>query len=309
MFKRYKNHTLLGILLAATPAVIWAQDTPSDIDKELVLLLMYTAIVIAVVCLLLVVTVFVMIQQKAKPQEATEAEREKAKSRKPWWSRSMKSLTAAVPIEREADIDMGHAYDGIRELDNRLPPWWLYGFYVSIVFAFAYMWYFHISTDWSSEGQYTEEVRVAEVQKAAFLEKMALLVDETNVAVLTDEVSLAKGKKVFESLCVACHASDGGGGIGPNLTDNYWLHGGDIKSIFKTVKYGVPEKGMISWQDQLNPVEMHQVSSYIQTLVGTTPANPKDPQGDLYNPSDENSSDEATEPSEPTEGDEVAIND
>lgn len=300
MFKRYKNQAFLGAMLTAIPAVAWAQDTATDLNKEVILLLMYVAIVIAVVCLILVVTVFVMIQQKAAP--AAEGEKAATKKRKSWWTRSMKSLTAAVPIEKEADIDMGHAYDGIRELDNRLPPWWLYGFYVTIAFAFAYMWYFHISTDWSSNNEYQEEVRIAEVKKSAFLEKMALLVDETNVEVLTDASALAKGKKVYESLCVACHAIDGGGGIGPNLTDNYWLHGGDIRSIFKTVKYGVAEKGMIAWQDQLNPVEMHQVSSYIKTLVGTTPVNPKDPQGEFDKPEEK-----SVEPA-PVEGDEVALN-
>ena len=268
------------MLLAAIPAAAWAQDTgTADLNKELILLLLYAAIAVAVVCLLLVFTVFIMILQKAKIASTEGVE---APKRRSWWNRSMKSLTAAVPVEKEDKIDLGHAYDGIRELDNRLPPWWLYGFYVSIFAAFAYMWYYHVYTDWSSDGEYQEQVQIAEVKKAKFLEKMALQVDETNVEMLTGEAALAKGKKTYTSLCVACHAADGGGGIGPNMTDKYYLHGGSIQDIFKTIKYGVPEKGMISWQDQLNPVQMHEVASYIKSLEGTTPAAPKDPQGELY---------------------------
>lgn len=315
MFSRYKNQTLLGLMLTAMPAVAMAQDSAADLDRDLILLLMYTAIIVAVVCLLLVVTVFFMIQQQAAPSADGQAgdgtDAAKAQRKPSAWSKFMKGMTAAVPVAREADIDMGHEYDGIRELDNRLPPWWLYGFYMTIVIGIGYMWYYHISSDWSSADQYKAEVKIAEVQKAEFLEKMALLVDETNVEALTDASALAKGQKTFESLCVACHSSDGGGGIGPNLTDNYWLHGGSIKDIFKTIKYGVPEKGMISWQDQLNPVEMHQVASYIKTLVGTTPAAPKDPQGDLWEENNEPAAPiEAPEQElkEAVEGDEVAMN-
>jgi cytochrome c oxidase cbb3-type subunit 3 len=313
MFSKYKNQTLLGLFLAAMPAVAMAQDTAGDLDRELIMLLMYTAIIVAVVCLLLVVTVFFMLRQQAasatSSQTAADGAESAAAQRRPSaWSKFMKGMTAAVPVAREADIDMGHEYDGIRELDNRLPPWWLYGFYATIVIAIGYMWYFHISSDWTSTSQYEEEVQIAEVKKAEFLKEMALLVDETNVTMLTDASALASGKKTFENLCVACHAADGGGGIGPNLTDNYWLHGGSIQDIFKTVKYGVPEKGMISWQDQLNPVEMHEVSSYIKTLVGTTPAVPKDPQGDLWEEGPEEPADGA-EPAEggAAEADEMAV--
>lgn len=316
MFSKYKNQTLLGLFLAAMPAVAVAQDSAGDLDRELIMLLMYTAIIVAVVCLLLVVTVFFMLRQQAAPAASSEATADgetsaaQAQRQPSAWSKFMKGMTAAVPVAREADIDMGHEYDGIRELDNRLPPWWLYGFYATIVIAIGYMWYFHVSSDWSSTKEYQEEVKIAEVKKAEFLKEMALLVDETNVSMLTDDLALANGKKTFENLCVACHAADGGGGIGPNLTDNYWIHGGSIQDIFKTIKYGVPEKGMISWQDQLNPVEMHEVSSYIKTLVGTTPAVPKDPQGDLYEESQEDAAPADSE--EPAEGgsadtDEMAI--
>lgn len=308
MKKSFKHISLLGAALAASPMLAWAQDTVSSTEKEVVLLLIWAAIAIAVVCLLLVFTVLVMIWQRAA-QNATATEGEVVK-RDSFWKKFNRSMTAAVPVEREYDIDMGHSYDGIRELDNRLPPWWLYGFYATIGIAVGYMWYYHVSSDWSSRGQYAETMAVAQVEKDTYLEKMALLVDESNVAVLTDDASLAKGKKVYESLCVACHAQDGGGGIGPNFTDNYWIHGGDIQNVFKTVKYGVAEKGMISWQDQLSPVEMHQVSSYVLQFVGTTPANPKDAQGELYEPAKEKETapkEEGTdETSEPTE-DDVAL--
>jgi cytochrome c oxidase cbb3-type subunit 3 len=120
----------------------------------------------------------------------------------------------------------------------------------------------------------------AEESIKEYLSKQANLVDESNVEALLDDASLAAGKTVYEGKCAACHGMAGEGGVGPNLTDEYWLHGGDIKSVFKTIKYGVPEKGMISWKSQLRPAEMHKTASYILTLVGTNPPNGKEPQGE-----------------------------
>jgi cytochrome c oxidase cbb3-type subunit 3 len=127
----------------------------------------------------------------------------------------------------------------------------------------------------------------AEEEVAEYLATRADLVDEKSVVTLTDEAALDKGKTIFISYCAACHGTQGEGGVGPNMTDNYWIHGGDIKDLFRVVKYGVPEKGMISWKSQLSPVQMQQVSSYILTLVGTNPPNQKEPQGELYEPAAE----------------------
>jgi cytochrome c oxidase cbb3-type subunit 3 len=122
----------------------------------------------------------------------------------------------------------------------------------------------------------------AKAEVDAYLKSQANNVDETNAVILTDEVSLAEGKTIFETNCWQCHKKDGGGQTGPNLTDNYWIHGGDIKDIFKTVKYGITSKSMPSWKDQLTPIQIHKVSSYIKSLVGTKPAEPKAPEGILF---------------------------
>jgi cytochrome c oxidase cbb3-type subunit 3 len=173
-----------------------------------------------------------------------------------------------------------HQYDGIRELDNSLPPWWVAMFYVTIIFAGAYMVYYHF-TDMgvSSQEAYNIEVKEANAEIKAYLATQANKVDENTVTVLMDDASLSAAKSLYGVHCVACHGALGEGGVGPNFTDNYWIHGGDIKSIFKTIKYGVPEKGMISWQAQLNPSDMQKLGSYILSMKGTNPPNGKEPQG------------------------------
>ncbi|HQU52955.1 MAG TPA: c-type cytochrome, partial [Saprospiraceae bacterium] len=132
--------------------------------------------------------------------------------------------------------------------------------------------------------EYEMAMKEAKQQVAEYVAAQGNLVDETNVTARTDDAALAQGKDIWIANCVACHGANGEGGVGPNMTDKYWIHGGDIKNIFNTIKYGVPEKGMISWQTQLSPSAMADVASYILTLQGTNPPNAKAPQGDLYNP-------------------------
>jgi cytochrome c oxidase cbb3-type subunit 3 len=188
--------------------------------------------------------------------------------------------TQFVPKEKEHEILFDHHYDGIRELDNSLPPWWVAMFYVTIIFAGVYLIYYHVADiGISSQEAYKIEIKEANAAVKAYLAKQADLVDEHTVTQLTDEVSLSAAKTLYGIHCVACHGSLGEGGVGPNLTDNYWIHGGDIKNIFKVIKYGVPEKGMISWQAQLNPSDMQKLGSFIVTLKGTNPPNAKEPQG------------------------------
>ncbi|MEM9050898.1 MAG: cbb3-type cytochrome c oxidase N-terminal domain-containing protein [Bacteroidota bacterium] len=198
-------------------------------------------------------------------------------------SKVMHALTDAIPLDREHEIMMDHEYDGIRELDNNLPPWWVWMFYATIAFGAVYLVYNHVLPyGMSQEEQYIAEMEAAEEARLAYLAAAKNLVDENTVEYLADASDLGAGKAIFVEKCQQCHAADGGGGVGPNLTDPYWLHGGSVQDIFKTVKYGVPAKGMIAWESQLRPLEMAQVSSYIKSLEGTTPAAPKDPQGDLW---------------------------
>lgn len=200
-----------------------------------------------------------------------------------WLKSTYKKLVGSKPIEEESEIILDHNYDGIRELDNNLPPWWLYGFYISIIFAVVYLLRYHV---FNGPNQYTElETELAEAKEAieAYKKTAKDLVDVNTVTLLTEAGDLNKGKTLFETNCVACHMADGGGGIGPNLTDAYWILGGDVKSIFNVISEGGRSgKGMIAWKQQLKPLEIAQVASYILSFQGTTPANPKDPEGDLW---------------------------
>jgi cytochrome c oxidase cbb3-type subunit III len=187
------------------------------------------------------------------------------------------------PVEQEADLDLGHEYDGIRELDNRLPPWWLYGFYVTIVFGVIYLWRYHVSETAPLSGQeYAVAMQHAEEEKAAYLKRSANNVDESTVTLLADPEAIATGKKLYDLNCAPCHGMSAEGTVGPNLTDDYWLHGGSLSDIFKSVKYGWPEKGMRSWKEDLSPSQISQVTSYIKSLHGTNPANAKEKQGELF---------------------------
>ena len=204
---------------------------------------------------------------------------EKKKPSFTWWSRFNKFK----PVEQEADIDLGHNYDGIRELDNRLPPWWLWGFYITIVFAAVYLYRYHVSGSAPlSKQEYEESVARADLKIKEYLKEKGESVDENTATYLADAADLAAGQKIFQSSCVACHKEKGEGNVGPNLTDDYWIHGGNIKSIFKTIKYGVDGKGMASWQSVYSAKEIAQVSSFVKSLHGTNPPNAKAPQGELY---------------------------
>ncbi len=193
--------------------------------------------------------------------------------------------TGAVAVEKEADIMLQHAHDGIYELDNRLPPWWVSMFYATIVFAFGYIGYYHFSgTEHGQLVEYKQAMRNLEIVRYEAADRQANSVNENVVTVLKDQASIDAGHGTFIGKCAACHGQKGEGTVGPNMTDDYWLHGGSIKNIFKTIKYGVPDKGMIAWGGQLKPSEIQEVASYILTLRGTNPPNPKAPQGDLYKP-------------------------
>ncbi|MFT6000857.1 MAG: cytochrome c oxidase cbb3-type subunit 3 [Neolewinella sp.] len=210
----------------------------------------------------------------------------------PWWQELMKKLTDRVPMEKEASIVLDHNYDGIHELDNNLPPWWTGLFYASIIFAPIYLYFGHFSDNaTSTQEQYVIEMDAAEDDVKAFLATQKNAIDESNVTLLADANALSNGDIIFQSKCAVCHGKAGEGGIGPNMTDKYWIHGGSISDIFKTIKHGVPEKGMIAWKSDLRPRDIQEVASYIVSLVGTKPPNPKDAQGEIYTERAENAED------------------
>jgi cytochrome c oxidase cbb3-type subunit 3 len=210
------------------------------------------------------------------------------------WSK----VNAFKSQEKEKELLKEHEYDGIRELDNDLPPWWVWGFYLTIFFSVVYLWRYHVSETAPLQEQELEiAIAKAEEEMAAYRATAANLVDETSVTIVEDEGFLERGKQVYMINCVACHGNYGEGGVGPNLTDDYWLHGNSISDVFKVVKYGVVEKGMTPWKDLLSPTQIAQVSNYVKTLHGTNPPNPKEPQGKIYTaePSNEEGAEDNTD--------------
>lgn len=223
-----------------------------------------------------------------------------------WFSKLMKLMTDAVPLEKETEVLTDHDYDGIQELDNNLPPWWKWMFYVTIAWAFVYLLYYHVlNIGVLQDEEYQLSVEQAEAEVEAYLLARALNVDENSVELILDQSRIDQGASIYKKNCVQCHGQGGEGGVGPNLTDPYWIHGGGIKNIFKTVKYGVPAKGMIPWQDQLSPVQMQNVSIFITTLEGSNPPNAKEPQGDLWTLAAEETVDQPVEGTEDPKNEQV----
>lgn len=181
---------------------------------------------------------------------------------------------ALTGVYHDEEIE-GHTYDGITEYDNDLPPWWIGLFYITIVFAVVYIGYYHVYKDGNTmEEEYQAEVALAEVMYAD--------VDIEYEAPTTDEEALATAKQIFIEKCAACHKADGGGAVGPNLTDNAWIHGGGINDVYKTIKHGVIEKGMIPWKNDYNNQQLYEIASYVLSLQGTNPPGAKAPQGEVY---------------------------
>lgn len=243
---------------------------------------------IAVIAIELVVIVYFSIMIRRLFRDLSgEADKALARADEPskwlkWWNElDKKWMTKAVPVEKEADILLDHDYDGIKELDNALPPWWKYGFYITVVVGIIYLFHFHVwGTGKNPDQEYAEQMAEGQRLEEQYKARTKDNVDENNLT-LADADGIAAGKALYTQSCVACHAPDGGGGIGPNLTDNYWIHGGKLSEIYKTIKIGYPEKGMQSWQSMYSPVQMRNLASFVQSLKGAKTANPKEPQGDL----------------------------
>jgi len=280
----------LGLVaLCLVSGSVFAADGPAtDAAKEIVITTIgglskstFYALTAVVVLELIVLFTLVFQLRTFLAIDKPVVEVAEAEAKEPWWITTWNKMNSFKP---ETEVtDTGHNYDGIKELDNNLPKWWLYGFYVCIIFAFVYIYRFHIShSGLSSEQEFQTEMAKADLEKEQYLKSAANKVDETTVTLLTDAASLAEGKKLFGTNCSPCHGADGQGVVGPNLTDDYWLHKGGIKDIFKTIKYGVQEKGMKSWKDDFSPVQLAEIASFIKSLHGTKPAGAKEPQGELF---------------------------
>jgi cytochrome c oxidase cbb3-type subunit 3 len=218
-------------------------------------------------------------EQKAKLEEVAQLGFKDSQ----WYAKLVKALTKSEPIENEGQLLLDHDYDGIKELDNNLPPWWIYLFYACIAFAAIYLVRFEILGADNQEMELKKEMAQAKIEVAEYMKTAPDLMDEKTVTLLTDAPSLAEGKTIFTTNCAACHRADAGGQIGPNLTDDLWILGGGIKNIFHTlVNGGRDGKGMISWKGTLKPKEMQKVASYIISLKGSNPKDPKAPEGEVW---------------------------
>jgi cytochrome c oxidase cbb3-type subunit 3 len=245
---------------------------------------------VMVVALLMLVTAFNLLQVlKALTRREAEdrARREGVAFAEPpsWFDTLWSKLNSFVPREKEGDLLMkDHAYDGIQELDNHLPPWWKWLLYGSIIWAAGYLIVYHVTNDLPLMAEeYENEVKqAAELKKQFASTAPAVAIDENALSYSPEPAILAKGKQIFVNNCASCHKEDGGGNIGPNLTDEYWIHGAGIKDIFNVVKTGVIEKGMIAWSAVLSPEQIRDVSFYIVSIGGTNPPGAKAPQGEKY---------------------------
>ena len=240
-----------------------------------------TVLVMEVVVILFLVFLIRRMYTELLPEKPVQAKQTTKLA--DWWSSLDKKIfTRAVPVEKEADVLLDHDYDGIKELDNALPPWWKYGFYITIGVAFIYLLNFHVfGIGLNPTQEYNAEMESARIKKEIYEANNKDRIDENNVPMAASD-GIQAGKKLFEANCVACHLADGGGSVGPNLTDNYWLHKGSLNDIYNTIKNGYPDKGMQSWSGNFTPKEISYLASYIKTLAGTKPAVPKPAQGDFY---------------------------
>ena len=200
-----------------------------------------------------------------------------------WYQNIVSKLTRSKEIEREEDIMLDHDYDGIKELDNVLPPWWVYLFYGTIIFSVIYLVRFHVVGDYTQTEEFNKEIELAELEKSKLPKDPADEVSYETVVAVTDAASLAKGKEIFTNACAACHKADGGGLVGPNLTDKHWINGGGIKNIFKIISEGSKNNpSMVAWKSNLSSKDIQSVSSYILTLAGTNPPDAKAAEGEIW---------------------------
>ncbi|NNT71711.1 c-type cytochrome [Flavobacterium sp. IMCC34852] len=201
-----------------------------------------------------------------------------------WVQNLMKKMTRSKSIEQEADVMLDHDYDGIKELDNVLPPWWVNLFYATIIFGVIYLVRFHVMDEYTQAQEYDQEVAAANIE----IEKNKLNspkeeITFDKVTLLTDAESLAKGKEIYTNACAACHKADGGGIVGPNLTDDHWINGGGIKNVFKLIAEGSKNNPtMVGWAKTLGTKEVQKVASYVLSLQGTKPAGAKAAEGEKW---------------------------
>jgi cytochrome c oxidase cbb3-type subunit 3 len=278
MMSNRKPKYLIALVFTAfaiLPGSAFAEGSSGGMDMGVYTTWVYIAFAVILGILLLITMV-------ESGKEYTAAEIAAAPVKESSFKKFMNRWVQEEAPADESSIMMEDEYDGIQELNNKIPPWFNYLFYGSMVFAVVYMLNYHVfGSGKSMFDEYGEEVVTAEAHKQELIRTGAFINEET-VKKLADGEVIAEGRNIYMTNCSPCHGTKGEGTVGPNLTDDNWIHGGGIKNVFKTVKYGVPSKGMLSWQQQMNPKQMQAVANYILTLKGTNPPNGKAPEGEKY---------------------------
>lgn len=275
-----------ALLILQLPA-----NAQSQLGQDEVVLISIIGILAAIVLILLIVAFYIVKvmnlivkENEAKARVAAGLAPISVEEKESWWNRMVEKLHFDKSIEEEEEILLDHNYDGIKELDNHLPPWWTNLFYLTIAFSVVYVLIYHVfDVAPLQEEEYNLAMADAAKQKEMRLASVEeVFVDETTVEFVDNADAITEGATIYARNCVVCHGANAEGGIGPNLTDQYWIHGGSISDIFSVIKYGVQEKGMIPWQTSLTPSQMQNVASYIYTLEGTNPANAKAAEGQIF---------------------------
>lgn len=265
-------------LLTSIPAM--AQEvvtTSSATPFHVIVLYIMGGLCLAMV--LLVITLYYVVNTMKHEMLGLKYQHQLQTEDVPFWDK----VLSLKPLSAEKDIELDHDFDGIKELNNPIPVWFNVLFYSTVVFAVVYLVIYHVTESAPLQAkEYENQLVQAKIDRDEYVKNAGSLVDENNVTVLVDASAITKGQELYMAKCAVCHGDNGEGKVGPNLADEYWLHGGDVQSIFKTIKYGVPSKGMVAWQNSLNGGQIQEISSFILSLQGTNPVGAKEPQGDLF---------------------------
>jgi len=276
---------LFFVVFGAMEYFIDSGNRPAFIQYPMVsvFLLVFLFLLIAIEITLSAVNKITFLLLPAEEKEKLAQKEALGINDKNWFENLKERFTGSVPVEEEKQLLMDHDYDGIKELDNNLPPWWVYLFYACIIFSVVYLVRYEIMGAPDQEAELKAEMDQAKIEVAEYMKTAPDLMDENSVVLLDDAESLGKGKEIFTTNCAACHRADAGGQIGPNLTDDYWILGGGIKNLFHTITNGGRDgKGMIAWKGTLKPKEIQAVASYVISLSGSNPKDPKAPDGEVW---------------------------
>lgn len=273
-----------------TQTSLWAQDAnvatsaPQGFTTQDLLNIFLGVLVLLLFMLIVYQLISIRQQVKRLRRDIIPGAADEPMQKAGFFEEMKQKLSGLKPMEMEKDLIMqDHEYDGIQELNNGMPPWLRYFFLLTIGFGVIYFFYYTILGIGDTQfEEYEKEMAVAQLLKEERMKLAANSIDENNVVFLSAEMDLIEGKSIFRENCATCHGELGGGGAGPNLTDEYWIHGGGIKNVFKTVKYGYIQKGMAPWQDKLTPLQIQKVSSYVLSLQGTNPPDALPPAGEKW---------------------------